>query len=153
MTGPGSSETRSHSCSGEQPGVKPVVADSGRTTSSAPVASTQRVSQSTHLTMLASTTSRLSGSATGAIWTAAAVKARTSSPPCNDADGHACERDGGTDQGAVEEVPALEGPAATRRRPGIRRLQPRRSCGHEGGLGHLAGGTKAGDIGVDRGEE
>ena len=38
MTGPGSSETRSHSSSVEQPGVNPVVADSGSTTSSAPVA-------------------------------------------------------------------------------------------------------------------
>ena len=56
--------------------MKPVVADSGSTTSSAPVASTQRVSQSTHRSMFALTLSGLSGPGTGAIWTAAAVNAR-----------------------------------------------------------------------------
>src|SRR5665811_885625 len=101
MTGPGSSVTRSHSPSGEQPGVKPVVADSGRTTSSAPVTPTHRVSQSTHFSMLALTASGLSGPATGAIWIAAAVKARMSSPPRSDADRHAGESDRGTNQGAV----------------------------------------------------
>src|SRR5674476_873127 len=97
MTGPGSSETRSHSSSGKQPGVKPVVAVSGRTTSSAPVASTHRVSQSTHFSMLALTTSGLRGPVTGAVWTAAAVKARMSTPPGSDAHGHAGESDRGAE--------------------------------------------------------
>ena len=38
MTGPGSSDMSSQSCSIEHAGVKPVVADSGSTMSSAPVA-------------------------------------------------------------------------------------------------------------------
>src|SRR6186997_1010537 len=105
MTGPGSAETRSQSSSAEQSGVKPVVAVSGRTTSSAPVASTQRVTQSTHFSTLARTPSGLSGPATGAIWTAAAMKARMSTPPCGDADGHTGESDRGPGQGAVDEVP------------------------------------------------
>src|SRR5665647_2981529 len=153
MTGPGSSETRSHSSSGEQPGVKPVVAVSGRTTSSAPVASTHRVSQSTHFSMLALTTSGLRGPMTGAVWTAAAVKARMSTPPGSDAHGHAGESDRGARQRPIEEVPALEGRAADRRRSGIRDLRAGRSSGNKHSLRHLAGGAKAGDIGVDRGEE
>src|SRR5665647_1338847 len=153
MTGPGSSETRSHSSSGGQPGVKPVVAVSGRTTSSAPVASTQRVSQSTHFPMLALTTLALRGPATGAIWTAAAVKARMSSSPGSNADGHAGESDRGADERAVEEVPALEGRAATHRRSGIRDLRSWRSSRNERGFGQLTGGKEAGDVGVDRREE
>src|SRR5665647_3498001 len=153
MTGPGSSETRSHSSSGEQPGVKPVVTDSGRTTSSAPVASTQRVSQSTHFSMLALTTSGLRGPATGATWTAAAVKARMSPPSHSDADGHAGEGNRGTGQRAAEEVPALEGWAAYSRRPGIPGLHSWRSSRHERGRRHLGRGTKASDVGVHRGEE
>ena len=78
MTGPGSSETRSHSSSVEQSGVKPVVAVSGSTTSSAPVSATQRRVKSTHLSRFLRTTSGESFPETGAIWTAAAVKARIS---------------------------------------------------------------------------
>src|SRR5450631_2420786 len=126
MTGPGSSETRSHSSSGEQAGVKPVVADSGRTISSAPVAWAQRVSQSTHFSMLARTPSGLNGPGTGPIWTAAAVKARTSSPPDSSADRDAPERDRGTNQGAIQEVLALQD-GARRGRPGTRGLT--RICG------------------------
>src|SRR5680860_833251 len=154
MTGPGSSETRSHSSSGAQSGVKPVVAVSGRTTSSAPVASTQRVSQSTHFSMLAFTASGLSGPATGAIWMAAAVKARMSTPPGSDAHGHAGESDRGAGQRPVEEVPALEGRATTRGRTGIRGLASRHTSTHPH-FGRLldSDGADPGDIGVDRGEE
>ena len=58
------------------PGVKPVVADSGSTTSSAPVASTHRRVMSTSLSRLAATDAAVSGPGAGATWTAAAVKAR-----------------------------------------------------------------------------
>src|SRR6476659_4858504 len=143
MTGPGSSETRSHSSSGVQSGVKPVVADSGSTTSSAPVASTQRVTQSTHISTLALTASRDSGPATGAIWTAAAVIARMSVPPGDDADGDAGEGDGRSDHLPDEEVPAGEpGPGGGCRRgihgPGRRGRRTRRA--DEGGLGDRPGG-------------
>src|SRR4029079_1512495 len=107
MTAPGSAETRSQSSSGEQPGVKPVVAVSGRTTSSAPVASTQRVNQSTHFSRLARTPPGLSGPFTGEIWMAAAVKARTSAPAGSDAHSHPGDRDGGAGQSAEEEVLAV----------------------------------------------
>src|SRR5450759_1670397 len=165
MTAPGRTVTRSHSSSGEQSGVKAVVADSGRTTSSAPVSLTQRVSQSTHFSMLALTTSGLSGPGTGAIWMAAAVKARMSSPPGNDAHSHAGQSDRSTGQRAVEEVPALERRAGTCccsgiRRPGtlgsgIRHPGTLRSDGHPeaGSLLGNDGGADAGDVGIDRSEE
>src|SRR6476620_468381 len=160
MTGPGSSLTRSHSSSGVQSGVKPVVADSGSTTSSAPVASTQRVSQSTHFSTLALTASGDSGPATGAIWTAAAVNARMSVPPGDDADGHAGEGDHGTDDGAHEELPALE-PGPGRCRRGIHgpgRCGGRTRRADDGGLGARPGGHRhldadPGDVVVDGGEE
>src|SRR5665647_3343708 len=150
MTGPGSSETRSHSSSGEQPGVKPVVAVSGRTTSSAPVASTHRVSQSTHFSMLALTTSGLRGPMTGAVWTAAAVKARMSTPPGSDAHGHAGESDRGARQRPIEEVPALEWRAANRRRSGSpENKEARRILFGEGDVA-LIGALDRGDSRGDR---
>ena len=81
VMGPGSSVTRSQSSSLEQPGVKPVVAVSGSTTSSAPVAATQRRTMSTQCSRLAAIVSGLRGAAVGATCTAAAVKARMSAPP------------------------------------------------------------------------
>ena len=57
------------------PGVKPVVTDSGSTTSSAPVASTHRSTHSTALARLPLTDSGVSGPGSGAIWIAAAVNA------------------------------------------------------------------------------
>ncbi len=78
MTGPGSSDTSSQSCSVEQSGVNPVVADSGSTMSSAPVAAWQRRVMSTIASRLAATEAAVSGPGAGASWTAAAVKARIS---------------------------------------------------------------------------
>ena len=56
--------------------MNPVVADSGSTTSSAPVASTQRRVKSTHLSRFLRTDSGDRGPGTGASWMAAAVNAR-----------------------------------------------------------------------------
>jgi hypothetical protein len=53
-----------------------VDADSGSTTSSAPAVSAQRRSHSAPLAQLAAIESAVSGPGIGAIWTAAAVKAR-----------------------------------------------------------------------------
>ena len=52
-----------------------MVTDSGRTTSSAPVDSTARVTQSDALARLPLTDSAVSGPGSGAIWTAATVNA------------------------------------------------------------------------------
>src|SRR4029079_17919632 len=108
---------------------KPVVAVSGRTTSSAPVASTQRVNQSTHFSRLARTPPGLSGPFTGAIWMAAAVKARTSAPASSDAHGHPGDRDGGAGQSAVDEV--LAGNAVALNALALERRAP--SHGRAGG--------------------
>src|SRR4051812_6172527 len=81
VTGPGTSLTTSQSSSGDVPVTKPVDAVSGRTTSSAPVAATQRRSQSAPLAQLAATVAGVSGAGEGAIWTAATVNARIG-PSC-----------------------------------------------------------------------
>jgi len=73
VTGPEASLTRSHS---PRPGVQPVVAASGSTTSSAPVAAMHRSMWSTHLSRFAVTDSADSGPGTGASCTAATVNAR-----------------------------------------------------------------------------
>ena len=57
------------------PGVKPVVTDSGSTTSSAPVASTHASTQSTRLGQVALDRLGRERPGSGAIWTAATVNA------------------------------------------------------------------------------
>src|SRR5919202_2163259 len=76
VTGPGTSLTTSHSSSGEVPVTNPVDAVSGSTTSSAPVAATQRRSHSAPFAQFAATVAGVSGAEDGAFWTAATVKAR-----------------------------------------------------------------------------
>src|SRR5919202_4460730 len=80
VTGPGTSLTTSQSSSGEVPVTKPVDAVSGRTTSSAAVAATQRRSQSAPLAQFAATVAAVSDAGDGAIWTAATVKGRIGPP-------------------------------------------------------------------------
>ena len=87
------------------PGVNPVVADSGSTTSSAPVASTHRRVNSTSLSRLAATDAAVSGPGTGATWTAAAVKARITPPTqsVGPAPDPGAERHAGQGQQAADE--------------------------------------------------
>src|SRR4051812_28630399 len=70
VTGPGTALTTSHSSSGPSPVTNPVDAVSGSTTSSAPVASTQRRVQSAPAAPLAATIAGVTGPGSGAIWTA-----------------------------------------------------------------------------------
>src|SRR5919202_7133641 len=76
VTGPGTSLTTSQSSSGDVLVTNPVDAVSGRTTSSAAVAATQRRSQSAPLAQLAATVAGERGAGDGAIWTAATVNGR-----------------------------------------------------------------------------
>src|SRR5262249_40551646 len=76
VSGPGMPPIRPHSASAGTPGVNPVVAASGSTTNSAPVAATHRSTYATHLSTLDLTDSAVSGPGSGATCTAAAVNAR-----------------------------------------------------------------------------
>src|SRR4051812_41473016 len=108
VTVPGTASTSSYSVSAGTPGVKPVEADSGSTTSSAPVSATHRSTRATHLSTLDLTLAAVSGPGTGATWTAAAVNALIippRSPAGHDrADEHAEQRDHGSERDADHDV-------------------------------------------------
>src|SRR5437762_4062115 len=114
MTGPGTSLTRSHNASGDTPGVNPVLAASGSTSTSAPVASTQRSMRSTQAARLALTDSGVSGPGAGGTWTAAATNGSMASPSGPAPDERA---DNDTEQGGgrPEHHPAGEVAADPRR--------------------------------------